>query len=149
MSHAERKTSSEEQTPKVRDTRATDTGFDMFDRTAKNSLILLDELNEIMGRRDRHHASRALRAVLDLLRNRFAVQGAAHLSAQLPLHIREIFYEVCDPSSTPEKLREPEGTIHYIAGILQEAVNHLRPADLIGWERVGWDFGDNAGQGAP
>lgn len=107
------------------------TGFELYDRTVQKGLMWLDDLNEIMGREDRHHANQALRAVLHMLRDRLTVQEAANLSAQLPLLIRGTFYESYDPASMPVKLRDRDELTQYVAENLGEAVNEVPPNEAI------------------
>lgn len=43
--------------------------------------------------------------MLHCLRDRLSVDQAAHLSAQLPLLVRGIYYESYHPAGKPEKVR--------------------------------------------
>lgn len=49
-----------------------------------------------------------LRAVLHTIRDRLPVNDAAHMSAQLPLIVRGIYYEGWNPASVPKRLSEQD-----------------------------------------
>ena len=53
---------------------------------------------EDLGTNDRHQAYLALRGTLHAVRDYLVSDEAAHLSAQLPLLVRGIFFEGWDPS---------------------------------------------------
>jgi uncharacterized protein (DUF2267 family) len=83
------------------------TGLDVFDRTLQKTNLWLDELGaDLMV--DRHHAYRALRAVLHVLRDRLPPAAAVELAAQLPMLVRGFYYEGWVPSATPTHVRHVE-----------------------------------------
>ncbi|MFW5746699.1 MAG: DUF2267 domain-containing protein [Nanoarchaeota archaeon] len=53
---------------------------------------------------DMQRGYRALRAVLHATRDRIMPEEAAHLSAQMPLVLRGVFYEHWNPAHKPERL---------------------------------------------
>ena len=53
-----------------------------------------------------HKTYSGLRAVLHTFRDCLTVEEAAHLSAQLPMIMRGIFYEGWVPSATPKKIKD-------------------------------------------
>jgi uncharacterized protein (DUF2267 family) len=77
--------------------------------------VWLKELAHELGWEDRERAYHALRVVLHALRDRLMVDEAADLGAQLPLLIRELYYEGWDPSGTPTKERRREAFLNRIA----------------------------------
>jgi uncharacterized protein (DUF2267 family) len=93
------------------------TGLDVFDTTLKETNLWLKELMERLGTYDRHHAYSTLRAVLHALRDRIGPENAAHLSAQLPMLVRGIFYEGWDPTGKPTKERHE---VEFIAHVGRE-----------------------------
>ena len=57
---------------------------------------------------ERNDAFKALRAVLQTLRDRLPVDDAAHFAAQLPMLVRGLFYEGWRPSKVPIKMHRHE-----------------------------------------
>ncbi|HXV24317.1 MAG TPA: DUF2267 domain-containing protein [Alphaproteobacteria bacterium] len=99
------------------------TGLEVFDRTLQDTNIWLDEIMQVIGP-DRKRAFHVLRAVLHSLRDRLTVEEATHLSAQLPLLIRGVYFEGWRPSSTPRRERTQEEFLN----IVGEQMHGIRPA---------------------
>src|SRR5947199_9463294 len=57
---------------------------------------------------DKRDAYKALRAVLQTLRDRLPLDDAVHLAAQLPMFLRGLFYEGWEPSKVPMKMSREE-----------------------------------------
>lgn len=91
------------------------TGLDVFDKAIQKSNEWLNELgrNDAIGP-DHQRAYHALRAVLWTLRDRLTVQEAFHLSSQLPLLIRGMFWDGYRPASAPEKMKSPDEFLHKV-----------------------------------
>ncbi len=98
------------------------TGLEVFDETVQKTNIWLKEIMEETGL-SRRRAYEVLRAVLQTLRDRLTVDEAAHLSAQLPMLVRGIFFEGWHPAGTPHKWRAHEA-------FLAELRHHLGSADV-------------------
>jgi uncharacterized protein (DUF2267 family) len=94
------------------------TGLEVFDQTLQKTNIWLKEIMDDVGP-DRQRAYHALRAVLHTLRDRLTVEEAAHLSAQLPLLIRGIYFEGWHPAHKPTKERAKEEFLEKVAARLQ------------------------------
>src|SRR5439155_19096467 len=90
--------------PHIRVRLMSSSGLEVFDRTIQETNIWLGEIADDLGP-DRQVAYRVLRAVLHALRDRLTVEQAAHLSAQLPMLIRGIYYESYQPAKTPNTAR--------------------------------------------
>jgi uncharacterized protein (DUF2267 family) len=74
---------------------------------------------------DRHVAWHVLGAVLRTLRDRLTIEESAHLSAQLPLLVRGLYYDQWQPSRVPAKWRTQEEFMKHVADGLQD----IRPVD--------------------
>ncbi len=77
-------------------------GLEVFDKTLQTTHIWLDEIMEAIGP-DRKVAWKVLGTVLHKLRDRLRVEDAAHLSAELPLLVRGVFYDQFQPARQPVK----------------------------------------------
>lgn len=64
-----------------------------FDHTEETGETWLDSVAEHLSFEDRRDAFTALRAALHALRDRLPAERALHLSTQLPLAIRDVFFE--------------------------------------------------------
>jgi uncharacterized protein (DUF2267 family) len=60
------------------------------------------------GHLEKRDAYKALRAVLQTLRDRLPLDDAVHFGAQLPLLIRGLYYEGWEPSKVPVKMSREE-----------------------------------------
>lgn len=93
-------------------------------KSIHNSLLKLDHwLNEIMERlhwQEKQKAYIALKTVLHALRDRLPTELNAHLSAQLPLVIRGLYFEGWNPSITPVLARSVE---EFLDMVSQETSN--------------------------
>jgi uncharacterized protein (DUF2267 family) len=83
-----------------------DTNVRVLDQTVHLTNQWLKDLEQDLG--DRQRSYQALRAVLHAIRDRLTADEAAHLSAQLPLLVRGVFYEGWHPAGVPVKLRQVE-----------------------------------------
>ena len=84
-------------------------GLEVFDKAVQKSNEWLKDLSETGGvGPDRQQAYHALRAVLWTVRDRLPIQEAFHLSAQLPLLIRGVFWEGYRPADAPDKMKSPD-----------------------------------------
>jgi uncharacterized protein (DUF2267 family) len=100
------------------------TGLDVFDRTIQTTNIWLNEIMDDLGP-DRHAAYRALGAVLHALRDRMTIEEAAHLSAQLPLLVRGVFFDTWRPAEVPLRIRSVDEFLDRVASELRD----IRPVD--------------------
>ena len=97
------------------------TGLDTFDKTVQESNLWLKDVMERLDTTDRHHAYSTLRAVLHALRDRIGAESAAHLSAQLPMLLRGLFYQGWDPTGKPTKERHQADFLAHISRELSRA----------------------------
>ena len=100
------------------------TGLEVFDRTLQETNIWLDEIMEDIGP-DRQRAYHVLRAVLHTLRDRLTVEEATHLSAQLPILVRGIYFEGWRPATAPGRERTREDFLEKV----MERMRGVRPTN--------------------
>lgn len=77
----------------------------VFEAALEDAHIWLKEVADGLGLDDRRVAVHVMRAVLHPLRDRLPLELTAHLSAQLPLMIRGLFFENWNPHAKPNHHR--------------------------------------------
>ncbi|HTJ59023.1 MAG TPA: DUF2267 domain-containing protein [Devosiaceae bacterium] len=92
-------------------------GHESFDHAIQEANIWLKKVDERLHFEDRRHAYSSLRATLHALRDRLPPESAVHLSAQLPMIIRGLYFEGWHPSGKPTAERTLE---EFCARIEQE-----------------------------
>jgi uncharacterized protein (DUF2267 family) len=90
------------------------TGLEVFDKTLQTTHVWLNEIGETIGP-DTQRCYHALRAVLFALRDRLTTEEAFHLSAQLPMLVRGIFWDAYRPVGKPERIRSREEFLQKVA----------------------------------
>jgi uncharacterized protein (DUF2267 family) len=93
------------------------TGLEVFDKTIQTTNVWLDEMMENLPR-DKHVAWHVLGAVLRTIRDRVPVNLAAHLSAQLPLLVRGIYYDQWQPGKGRQNWRTVDEFLSQVAELL-------------------------------
>lgn len=99
-------------------------GLEVFDKTLHTTHIWLNEITARIGP-DRHTAWKVLSVVLHKLRDRLSVETAAHLSADLPLLVRGVYYDQYQPARQPSGCRNFEEFTAEVADWLSDT----RPVD--------------------
>ena len=101
------------------------TGLDVFDKTVQTTNIWLNEIMEAIGP-DRQVAWKVLSTVLHKIRDRLPVELSAHLSAELPLLIRGVYYDQFEPAKQPSACRNLEEFTAEVA----EWLSDTRPVNV-------------------
>lgn len=91
------------------------TGLPVFDTTIQKTNLWLSELMEDMGWDNRQKAYQALRAVLHELRDHLPPAEVVHLSSQLPMLVRGIYFEGWRISPKPSRDHSAEGFLAAVA----------------------------------
>jgi uncharacterized protein (DUF2267 family) len=86
----------------------TTASVDAIERTVQKTNQWIADLERELGTESRADAWRALRAYLQVLRDRLTLDEGAQLAAQLPQLLRGVFYEGFDPGHQPEPIRDRE-----------------------------------------
>jgi uncharacterized protein (DUF2267 family) len=86
----------------------TTASVDAIERTVQKTNEWIADLERELGTESRADAWRALRAYLQVLRDRLTLDEGAQLAAQLPQLLRGVFYEGFDPGHQPEPIRDRE-----------------------------------------
>ena len=131
------------------------TGLEVFDKTLHTTNVWLDEIIAALGP-DRKFAWKVLSVVLHKLRDRLPVELSAHLSAELPLLVRGVYYDQFEPANQPTawgrkafvaevshwladiRPVDPDDAVQTVFAVLSrhipggqiEKVKHALPADL-------------------
>lgn len=86
-------------------------GLKILDKSVQDANIWLDELMENLGWEDKKRAYRLMRSGLHALRDSLPPSETAHLSAQLPIFIRGVFYDGWDPDGGTIRHKHEESFI--------------------------------------
>lgn len=92
--------------------------LDVFSRTVDKTAHWLEEIADKMDT-DPQRAYHALRAVLFTLRDRLTINEAFHLSAQLPMLVRGIFWDGYQPSGKPDQVDTEEQFLARVSHYLE------------------------------
>jgi uncharacterized protein (DUF2267 family) len=95
------------------------TGLPVFDETVHASNTWLHEITSRLGWDDRHKGYRVLRASLHAMRDRMPVSEAAHLSAQLPMLLRGLFFEGWRPAAEGHRVRTVDEFLSGLRGAFE------------------------------
>lgn len=75
----------------------------VFDNTERETYEVIDAVLEELDLQERHQGYAALRAVLHALRDRLPPVSAVHLSAQMPMLLRGVYFEGWKLSDSPTR----------------------------------------------
>jgi uncharacterized protein (DUF2267 family) len=92
--------------------------IELLQATIQKTDDWLTELGEHTGGADPEKAWHMFRGVLHVLRDRVPADQCAHLSAQLPLVIRGLYFEGWKPADQPVRLRSAEEFVQAVAAEL-------------------------------
>lgn len=78
----------------------------IFGKSVQEAQVWVNEVTNRLSTNNTTHAYHVLKATLHALRDRIGPENAIHLSAQLPLLIRGLFFEGWRPTKTPSHERQ-------------------------------------------
>lgn len=81
------------------------TGLESIDHTVQLTHAWINDLDALLRWNDKHKSFRVLAVVLHALRDWLPINEAADLAAQLPTHLRGVYYEQWRPAAVPAKRR--------------------------------------------
>jgi uncharacterized protein (DUF2267 family) len=91
----------------------------ILNKSIHKTLDWLYDIESFCGWDDQKKTLAVLRATLHELRDLLPIETIAHLSAQLPLLIRGIFFEGWNPNRTPSRERKQDDFLDSIAWQLE------------------------------
>ena len=97
------------------------TTMDMLQTSLRKTHEWLTDFIDHTGRKDEEKAWQMMRGVMHVLRDRLTTDQCAHLSAQLPLVIRGLYFEGWKPSRQPTRLRSRE---EFLQAVAEEVAPH-------------------------
>jgi uncharacterized protein (DUF2267 family) len=104
----------------------------LFAETLAQMQTWLHEIRDEMGGwMSDDYALQALRAALHSLRDQMTVDQSAHLSAQLPILVRGIYFEEWVPSQTPARDRHEEVFLARIGPYFRGKERAVDPKDVV------------------
>lgn len=106
-------------------------GLQVIDHTVQ---VTHEWINELTGRLDwgsKRSALRLLRSTLQLVRDHLLVDEMAHLSAQLPLLVRGMFFEGWVPGRTPIRARQTAEFTAAIDAAMGDSEEYRGEPDII------------------
>jgi len=94
------------------------TGLEVFDKTIHETNQFVKVVMRELGTDDRRIAFGALRGALHALRDHLEVHTMAHLSAQMPMLLRGLFYEGWKPNTGPSRERHLDHFLAHVSELL-------------------------------
>lgn len=116
-------------------------GVPAFDKSIDDGHIWLNALMLRLGTSNSIDAYHILRATIHALRDRIGPENAVHLSAQLPLLIRGLFFEGWQPRDGASRERHIVDFLDHVASEIPNAADvdtekAVRAVFEVMWERI-------------
>ncbi len=80
----------------------------VFATTIQKTEKILGDIETELGWESRQHSYKALRSVLQALRDRLPLEEAVDLGSELPMLVRGFYFEGWRPSKIPQKMSKKE-----------------------------------------
>lgn len=104
----------------------------VFAESAAQGQRWLHEISEAMGGwMGDDYALQALRSALHALRDQLTIEQSAHLSAQLPMILRGVYYEEWSPEDVPARDRNEQRFLSRIPPYFRGKEHAVDPGDVL------------------
>jgi putative NADPH-quinone reductase/uncharacterized protein (DUF2267 family) len=132
LASAARKAASESAAAAAPESAPAEDGSHVLAESVAHARMWLRDVNRAMGGWMTHdYALQALRSALHPLRDHLTVEQSAHLSAQLPMFVRGIYYEEWVPARVPLRDRDEEHLLNSVVQYFHGKAKTPNPKEVL------------------